>query len=130
MSKLTVPPHPTQAEENAARMEAGVDGREAIPGGSANAERDNITPAEAYAARAEHDAMQASDHQLHACRYYVHMLRCKTYSDAVARGELTVEEARPYYELAMINFDQLMVASKSGAVTLADQVSMDKGFPL
>ncbi len=72
----------------------------------------------------------AKDHQLHACRYYVHKLRCKAYADQVAAGVLTVEQARHYYALAMINFDELMKSSGSGSVTEADQADMDLGFPL
>ena len=72
----------------------------------------------------------AAAHQLHAARYYVHKIRVKVYGDAVANGTMVPEEAAFHYGLAMINFDKLMVSSRSGSVTAADQAEMDKGFHL
>ncbi len=50
-------------------------------------------------------------HRDRLLRYYVHNLRVKMYADAVQRLEMTEDEARMHYRLAMQNFDELMSAS-------------------
>jgi hypothetical protein len=70
------------------------------------------------------------EHQLHAARYAFHKVRCKVYVDAVAAGQMTVEQGREMYRLAMLNYDELIKSSANGSVTEADEADMKAGFPL
>lgn len=75
-------------------------------------------------------SLRAFEHRLHAARYAFHKVRCKVYGDAVEMGQMTAEQGREMYRLAMLNYDELIKSSASGSVTDADDADMAKGFPL
>tara|TARA_Y100000310_G_scaffold67277_1_gene62576 strand:- start:20227 stop:21027 length:801 start_codon:yes stop_codon:yes gene_type:complete len=76
------------------------------------------------------NTVEAQAGQLHIARYAFHKVKCKVYGDAVANGQMSVEEARHHYVLAMINYDKLIEAGACGSFTEANQAVMDRGFPL
>lgn len=77
---------------------------------------------------AESDELTALRRQVRAARYAQHKVRIKLYGDAVARGEMSVEEASERYRFSMLNHDGIVANAVTGASEEANEADMVRGF--